>query len=314
MVLGQIVRRLYVYSIDLSGEGSERHCLLEYRKGMVTLVAGVKTGAAAPFVVLYRGKGVLQKVMDRTDERLFRIRESGEFIWEQQEEDEQVRITFLRKERMGEWESIRQGEKPGGVYLCMADEEPEMLRCALLFFRQRVTLSALAGRDALCSWVAGRLQRPVLFAVLGIVAGSYFASVYLEREGQLWQSQLIRRQQDRRTEDRISGEQAGLLSEFRQGGNYDYSLLLDRIAGCVPETVILHRLVLIPLLKPMEAGKKLQLREHYALIGGTTADVRDVNAFLTGLTGEKLFRQVKLLNLEQDKRSGEFIFQIELQI
>lgn len=315
MDLGKVLGRFIVavVSLERSGNDSIVRYLMD-RKGRMARVDN--EDKKMPVVLLFRGDGVIRKELEFSDDRLRKIRENGEFIYEQEEQAERVVVTCVRKERVKEWIEIygRKKSRLAAIRVGVGEDEAEAERCAALFFHQPVTAGGVAKDDLLAGWIADRLKIPVLLVALGVLAANYWASGYLTSREKLLRSRISLQQKSRQAQEDMSAQARKLSDEFQRAGGYDYCRVLDEIACRVPETMLLSRLEIIPLLKPPEPGKELSLREGYVVIEGTTEVATEVSAFLTGLTGEGLFRQVKLLLLEQDKRNGHFAFKMELQL
>jgi len=85
----------------------------------------------------------------------------------------------------------------------------------------------------------------------------------------------------------------------------------DRIAGAVPERVVLTQLAVEPLTKRFEARKPLQRREGVVAVSGAAPDADDVSAFVQRLSELTCCRDVRLTHVEKERDGGRLTFRIE---
>lgn len=275
-------------------------------------------GRHVPVLLFVTGYGVVEKVFSPDDLRLERLRNSGEVFCDVQEkEDGRLVVGFVRCEYL---EAVREklehhGAMVAGIRL-FTGECPDGRISGMVaeFYAGWKVWKSLVFNDRWAGMVADRLRWLVLGVVLLVCVGNYFAGRYLQAGNENIRRELSVRERRQKDRNDVSQQVRQMMGAFNEVGRCRYGFVADRIASVIPEGVCLKRLEMLPLEKKVEKGKELQWRKGCVVLDGETDRAEEVTCLLTGLGREKSIRQVKLLLLEQDRRSGRFVFRVELQI
>lgn len=170
-----------------------------------------------------------------------------------------------------------------------------------------VTPEASATAQAL----ARRTALPVLGLMLCLLAVNAVLIPRLDTRRQALRAAIAAREQSVSNASTSEASLQELLSAFVVRPHTPQAVVCDRIAGAVPERIVLKRLAVEPLSKRFEGGKPLQRRENLIVIIGTAQAVSDVSAFVRELSELACFRDVRLTSMEKERESDYLTFCIE---
>lgn len=282
-----------------------------------------------PVLVVVTGAGVVRKVYDCNQTReIERVTENEAFVWNCGERENGERmIDFTRKDRIVSLSEafetdrvpvvdIYIGGGPGREVLLPEEED---IRAAAewavkRFYRENAEGKQLLGSgktgDVLAGLIAGKVKIPLLVCLLCLLLINYLWSASVREEYRRQQEVLPVLETNASGREKVSGEMARIMDEFKGEGKTFFSLLSDRIASLVPPEVNLETLVVNPLIKSIEEKKPLMIREGYIGLTGSTAEPEKVTVLTGSLAGCDFARQVKLLSLDRDRETGLFHFNI----
>lgn len=311
-ILPRIFSRIAFVRTEFAPDGTFRTEVFLWHGG-ATAPAERTAAKHALTAVIACGHGVVTK---HTDTQIAaRVKADAEtFLWS----SSNGQFSFVRRERLEELRGELAGEGIVPVAVFCADAAADFHTQAALFATQVYDtvrwlwlLRLTDGSSAAAQVLARRLRFPVLGAFLLLLAANAFFSPRLMARRQALQTELAARERSASGAASANARQRRLLAEFSAAPDVSRALLCDRIAGAVPEAVVLTALEVEPLTKRFEAGKPLERREEVVVIRGTAPAAGDVSAFTRQLTTSAGCRAVQLANVEKERDGDRLSFRIE---
>lgn len=284
-LLHRILGRIAFVHAELASDGACRQDVFLWRRGDLAPAdrAAAKHNLAALVVC---GHGVVSKPDD--SEVVVRVKADAQtFVWS----TSGGRSSFVRRERVEGMlaELATQGIVPAVVFCAEADAD--FARAAEAYagelyagLRWRSLLRLTPESSAMAQVVVRRAGLPVLGGMLCLLAANAVLAPRLNARRQVLTAEIAVRERSASNAATAGARQRELVAQFAAGPRTPGAVVCDRIAGAVPERVVLTRLEIEPLVKRFEAGKPLQGREHLAVITGTARAACDVSAFVQGLS------------------------------
>ena len=169
----------------------------------------------------------------------------------------------------------------------------------------------LAEVQAAAQAVVRRAALPVLGLLLCLLTANALLSPRMNARRQALKAELAARERSASNAASSGSRQRELLAEFSKRPVAQRAVVCDRIAGAVPERVVLTQLAVEPLTKRFEARKPLQRREGIVVVSGAAPDADDVSAFVQRLSELTCCRDVRLTHVEKERDGGRLTFRIE---
>lgn len=259
------------------------------------------------------GQGVVTKPDD--SQIVARIQADTEtFLWSSAD----GQTSFVRRDRLkhAQEELAAHGVVPIRIFCAdtttdfekTADQFTTQLHAAL---RWRALLRPTPESSTIAQTLVRRVGLPVLGLFLLLLMLNALFSPQLQARRQSLQTEFTAREQTSSTAATTGVRQRELLAEFAARPSVSRAVLCDRIAGAVPERIVLTRLEVEPLTKRFEAQKPLQRREGVAVVYGTAPAAGDVSAFVQRLSELTCCREVRLANVEKERDGERLLFRIE---
>lgn len=332
-ILTNILNRVVIVMLQLRrGEGPGLHLLcVRYRKGKLWLeqwLTDVPYGQAEtymqryPVILLVTGYGVIVRNCGEDLSFEHRIRSDREFLWNiLMPAGEAKQFVFVRNGQVSPL--LKQLEKGGIIPLRLdilpgeGDRKLAFLR-AKQFYDENLKMKKLfvpgTESDRLAGLLAGKLKLPALLLLLCVLGINYPLRSLLQRRYSLQQAEYARVRQ-KVSEQHLHSEKTRLIfREFGEDPAERLSVLADRIASLLPETVVLESLVLNPLKKRVEELKPLPLQRHYIRLEGYTSVPGEITVLTARLSERNPDWQIKLITLTTRKDSEDFHFEIGIRL
>lgn len=307
-----ILNRIAFVRAEFAADGSCRTEVFVWRADGVTPAERnvAKNGLAA---VVVCGYGVVSKPDE--SEIAGRIKADAEtFLWSSAD----GATSFVRRERLGALTEELAGEGITPVQIFCAPVDADFGKVAGEFARQlyarlrwRTFVRPRAESSAAAQALVRRLAFPVLGVFLCVLAANAVLSPDLNARRQILQEEIAARERTASNAASAGARQRELLTEFSKRPEVPRSIVCDRIAGAVPERVVLMQLAVEPLTKRFEAGKLLLRLENRAVVCGMAPVASDVSAFVQRLSELTCCRDVRLTHVEKERDGDRLTFRIE---
>lgn len=187
----------------------------------------------------------------------------------------------------------------------------ELARQLYAGLRWRSLLRPTPESSAAAQAVVRRAALPVLGLLLCLLTANALLSPRMNARRQALKAELAARERSASNAASSGSRQRELLAEFSKRPVAQRAVVCDRIAGAVPERVVLTQLAVEPLTKRFEARKPLQRREGIVVVSGAAPDADDVSAFVQRLSELTCCRDVRLTHVEKERDGGRLTFRIE---
>lgn len=311
-LLSRILNRIAFVRAEYAADGSCRTEVLLWRPCGVAPAerSAAKDGLAA---VVVCGHGVVTKPDDA--QIVSRIKADAEtFLWSSAGGG----TSFVRREQLGALteELAAEGIIPVRIFCADAGAGFETLagefaRRVYAGLRWRSLVRPSAESSAVAQAVVRRAALPVLGLFLCVLAANAVFSPQLNARRQALQQQITARERTASNAASAGVRQRELLAEFSKRPAALWAVVCDRVAGAVPERVVLTQLAVEPLTKRFEARKPLQRLEGRVVVCGTAPAASDVSAFVQRLSERTCCRDVRLMNVEKERDGDRLSFRIE---
>ena len=311
-LLSRILNRIVFIRAEFAADGSCRTEVFLWRTGgMAPSERSAAKGLLAAVVVC--GHGVVTK--PDGSQIAARIKADPEtFLWSSAGGG----TSFVRRERLGALteELAAEGIVPVRIFCADAGAGFETLaeefaRQVYADLRWRSLVRPSAESSAAAQAVVRRAALPVLGLFLCVLAANAVFSPRLNARRQALQQQITARERTASNAASAGARQRELLAEFSKRPAAPWAVVCDRVAGAVPERVVLTQLAVEPLTKRFEARKPLQRLEGRVVVCGTAPEASDVSAFVRQLSEEVCCRGVRLMHVEMERDGDRLAFRIE---
>lgn len=294
-----------------------RSCKRDHRFG-----EGAKLAAKTPVALVLYGHGIISKIYPAESDLAARITGNAqEFIsFSEPSGDKEIRLTFLRREL---YDSLAEqlagyGLPVVATRICAPQEWRQEVKAAgEEFFTRDLRIRSLMKpspeNSRIASLAASKLMLPVLCSALALLMANYFVYSRLESETEKQRYELGILRSDVAVRDREQTERRKLQEQYLRPSRWRYSFLADRIAGTVPDGVMLTALSMNPLLKKLQENKPLQADAGRIVIRGESLSSEPVAEFADRLRELEFAEQLKLISLDRD-RTGQYVFEIEIRL
>lgn len=241
----------------------------------------------------------------------------GTFLWS----SANGQTSFVRRERLQPLLDDLTGEGIVAVRIFCLAEASDLETSAEEFARQlsdglrwKSLLKPAAESSSVLQVLVRRAGLPVLGLFLCLLAGNALLSPQFNARRQALQSEIAARERTASTAASAGVRQREQLAAFAARPRTSRSVLCDRIAGAVPDRVVLTQLAVEPLTKRFETGKPLQRREGAVVVSGAASSASDVSAFVQRLSETGVCRDVRLANVEKERDGDRLVFTIECSL
>lgn len=311
-LLPRILNRIVFVRAEYAADGN--CCTEVFARRAASLIPADRTAAKNALAVLVVcGHGVITKPDDaQITARV--IADPGTFLWSSAD----GQTSFVRRERLGALteELAAEGIVPVRIFCADAGAGFETLaeefaRQVYADLRWRSLMRPSAESSAAAQAVVRRAALPVLGLFLCVLAANAVFSPRLNARRQALQSKIAARERTASNAASSGSRQRKLLAEFSKRPVTQRAVVCDRIAGVVPEQVVLTQLAVEPLTKRFEARKPLQRSEGIVVVSGAAPDADDVSAFVQRLSELTCCRDVRLTHVEKERDGGRLTFRIE---
>lgn len=311
-LLARILNRIAFVRVEFAADGSCRRAVFVWRSDGVTPAERSAAKHTLTAVVVC-GHGVVTK--PDGSQIAARVRADAEtFLWS----SAGGATSFVRREHLGALtaELAARGIVPVRIFCADAgadfDETArELARQLYAGLRWRRLLRPTAESSAAAQALVRRIGLPVLGVFLCLLAANAGLTPGLNARRQMLQQAIAARERMASTAASAGARQRELLAEFSTRRAVPRAVVCDRIAGAVPERVVLTRLAVEPLTKRFEAGKPLLLLDRRAVVCGTAPAAPDVSAFVQRLSALTCCRDVRLSHVEKERDGDRLTFRIE---
>ena len=288
-------------------------------------------------LVVVGGYGVISKEISASSEIAAKVREDeGHYLWR---ESDGV-ITFVRAQQLEKFfaELDSTGVHSLGTLLVAgggvasqsngtatadsstggAANSDETLRLAEDFFARNATFKRALTPSETGSLVAMALFHRIKLPVLGIVLLALVANTMLSSgvraRYNVTSARLERLKESSEHDRELSQGRRQAMAEFSKGIGYRYAVLCDRIARAMPPRITLTQLVVQPLAKKIEEGRKPQIEQRAIVVSGTSPDPQSISAYVSVLQKQSFAGKVKLTSIEQNRDNPAIGFTITIEI
>lgn len=261
------------------------------------------------WAVTVQGHGVVSKPSSAPGVAGRVTSDAATFVWS---EAEGV-VSFVRRERLQPLLDELAGLQIF-VQRIAVGEAPEQAAREFYAGLRWQDLVRVGDRASSLSQAVGRRLLPGVSGLFLLLLGANAAvSGSLQTERQRLRVLSEQRQRSGRVQAGGIAEQERILADFFQKPAMAYSLLCDRIGGCVPDEVRLTFLDVEPLSRRFEAEKPLQRIRRHLTVGGECSRSSQVGSFVESLTKRGIARSVRLTSVES-RREGGLQFRIDLEL
>lgn len=227
-------------------------------------------------------------------------------------------ISFVRRERMQSVlaEITKEGIMP--VRFFCADAGADFAHvvdaCVVEFYkwlRWRELVGLTREASAMAQAFVRRVALPALGTFLCLLAANAMLAPRLETRRQTLATEIALRERSASNASSTIMRHRELLTAFASRPRTLRAMLCDRIAGTIPERVVLTQFNVEPLTNRFEEGKPLQRLENSAVIIGAAPSASDISAFVQRLSELTCCREVRLANVEKIRECEGLTFRIE---
>lgn len=281
----------------------------------------VKEAKRMPLLIAYAGFGIISKNVETNPEIVEKIKsDGGRFIWN----ETATEITFLRRERIEKVVGEYQLDKniPLAVF-CFAGLMPSAFQDAALdrssaYYKDTVNLPMMlkpsqAG-SVLCHLSASKLKLPVFAVLLLLLVVNLFADRSVRAEYNSSQARLGQLEKQRGQEDQAAARNRQMFAEFDKKPPFEYSWLCDRAGIVLPESITLTLMVVQPVKKALENGKKPLLEHNRIIIKGEAPEAEDITYYTNSLGKLIQPANVKLTSMERSREADRLEFSISIDL
>lgn len=311
-LLPRILNRIAFVRAEYAADGSCRTEVFAWRAA--SLSPADRTAAKNTLAVLVVcGHGVVTKPDDAQITARVKA-DPGTFLWS----SANGLTSFVRRERLDALTEELAAEGIVLVRIFCADAAAdfgltaaELARQLYAGLRWRSLLRPTPESSAAAQAVVRRAALPVLGLLLCLLTANALLSPRMNARRQALKAELAARERSASNAASSGSRQRELLAEFSKRPVAQRAVVCDRIAGAVPERVVLTQLAVEPLTKRFEARKPLQRREGIVVVSGAAPDADDVSAFMQRLSELTCCRDVRLTHVEKERDGGRLTFRIE---
>lgn len=310
------------YAAELSVYGFDGvTAVLQARIGNAGLENIVKEAKGMPLFIAYAGFGIISKNVEANSEIVQKIKnDTDSFVWD----ETATEITFLRRERIDKVVEKYQLDKniPLAVF-CFAGLTPSAFQDAALdrssaCCKDAVNLPTMLKPSqrgsVLCRLIASKFKWPVFAVLLLLLVVNLFADRSIRSEYNSSQVRLGQLEKKRGREDQVAARNKQMFAEFNQKLPFEFSWLCDRAGIVLPEGITLTLIVIQPVKKALENGKKPVVEHNRMIIKGLAPEAEDITYYMSALG--KLIRSanVKLTSVERTREADRLDFAISIDL
>lgn len=275
-----------------------------------------------PVVLVLSGKGIVSKEYAQESEAIRRITDHPEVFLFASESlpDNRIRLTFLRREQYEEQMDVLSAYKLPIVDTRIdpqGDTYGESLSAGSDFFNKTLNRKNLfqpsEESNILFSLVTRRLLLPVSGLLLLLLLVNFFFRQHLDKqiEERLFKLHAIR--QSETVRDKEQGQLNRMYEMLLPEAGYPYAWIADRIAGIIPDGILLTELSIHPLMKKLQEQKPLETEPKRIILRGESSESTPVTLLSDALQGLEEVASVQLLSLTRN-RNDRYVFEIDLRL
>lgn len=281
----------------------------------------IKEAKGMPLLIAYAGFGIISKNVEANPEIVEKIKSDGQrFIWN----ETAAEITFLRRDRIEKVVGEYQLDKniPLTVF-CFAGLTPSALQDAALdrssaYYKDTVNLPMMlkpsqAG-SILCRLSASKLKLPVFAVLMLLLVVNLFADRSVRAEYNRSQVRLGQLEKQRGQEDQATARNRQMFAEFDKKPPFEYSWLCDRAGIVLPEGMTLTLIVVQPVKKALENGKKPLLEHNRIIIKGEAPEAGDIAYYTNSLAKQIQPANIKITSMERSREADKLEFSISIDL
>lgn len=275
----------------------------------------------SPVLVVVTGDGIISKVYDKQDPNNKRIQKDASFLWNIELDDNKVEIiSFMRKDNLTDLLQALNQQRSLliDIWIYASNVEYSLqARLEKLYadqFKSSTLFNTPNYKDILANTLFQKIFLPVLLFFFTLLLGNYFLNSYYTEQYQ--QKQAVIQQNKRISRMNSADEQKKnlLIAGYNLIPNQSFALLSDRIASYIPANMYLTLIDLFPVGKKTNSRnkKELPLEFHIIRIKGVVETPGSVTLLSQLLEADKLFDNVKVIQLNRIKNKNLFEFELEI--
>lgn len=305
---------------------------VEKRLEEVDLKVFLEEKKRAPVVIVVTGENVITKELNNHENDLERITGNEGLLWEyvDQEEGRNV-LAFTRNDQIAPLLDVmdKNGITPFAFHVrpvqgddrifdgeMVTVEENFVLEIIKSYYRNNLRWSVFfestARGNYFCSLFMKKIKLPLLACLLILLFVNFWINGDLRDKSANARAELSVLEKDVSKRDKLSREVRAVVDEFSSSGNIKVAPVVDKIASRVPENMNLESMEVNPLLKSHEENKPLLIREGLIRLKGTCSTADEITGFTSTVGLLDLVKDVKLLLLEREKETGQFVFKMNV--
>lgn len=282
-----------------------------------------------PLVMVITGEGIASRVV-ATEEDAERIVQREDLLCEKHVlGNGTMELVFTRADRFSSLLELWQKKqlplvgirllKTGGSDVVEEGMGKEIAEKTMeSFFKQDWHWSLLMEEALRAKTLSDALVRkwrlPALVVLLILLVGNYLWRQSLETS--LAEIQFALKDAERVVSDerRRSQGTEQVVREFEQWERLPWAFMADRMASAVPVDMWLEDCVFSPFLEDLVPGKTVQIDQHTIWVEGRSVGVESLTRFSSALSRLDFTREVTLVDLKRESRSGYFRFRLMMKI
>lgn len=277
-----------------------------------------------PVIVLVGGYGVITKDITTSANITDKVRAAdGDFLWSKQADS----ISFVRRQQIDKIQrSVEELKTKLVNTVCIKYDknlDSEHLKQIIEDIVHRHYSEGLKLKNiirpslhgsALAYLIASRIKLPVSGIVLfALMINTIFSSkVQGKYESARTELDLLRKTV--LLSDDVSRKQQEIIREYSTVLPFRISLMCDRIAACIPESILLSSMDVQPLTRSLEEHKKPVLANNLIAVCGESSIYESVAEYVSGLSEQAFASKIRLVSVEKNRDRDVFVFKIIIDL
>ncbi len=261
------------------------------------LSEAVRSGT--PVLLVVTGYGVITKDEAASPDIAAQVTAEGSgFIWSRRE----GKISFVREQQVGPLREALAKTRILEIHCSQEAYDPQHSVGVREFIRPT------ARGSMLCGLLAARLRLPILGIVLVMLAANALVGPGIKAEAAALRAEADRIEQQLGHADESLRRRHEALAGFHATLPHSFAWLCDRAAAALPGPVRLTSMVVQPLARNLEDGKRAEVLSRMMLIAGESPDSESITSYVAAL------QNARIASMEYDKEQEAFTFYITIEL
>ncbi|MBE9488441.1 MAG: PilN domain-containing protein [Bacteroidetes bacterium] len=265
-----------------------------------------------PTIVLVSGKGVITKsyVQDKTI--IQRVISNDNLYHSCNNENKE--ISFVRKEQVDC--KIKQFSNILYIKICGKVDNLVIRDTISEFYKNKLTIkNLLKYKDdgkLISSYLIRKAEIPLMISVFIILLLNFFINAHISEMNNGLQMKLMQYKNNNIQMDSQLKDIKKIKMENIPNRSMSTSLMIDKLASQIPDSVTLNYLAVDPLKRKVEKKRSLITAKNTITIKGETYTANDITILTTNIKNLDFVKNIKIKQISKKKNNAMLEFEIEI--